>query len=132
MPILFNKVQRVNPADKLADRKWYPVLKSTGLIKEKEVAKRLADETTLNPKEAEFAVAQLLKIVINILLEGGTVQLGELGSLRLTAHCEGVNTKEEVTANLIKSLNVRFSPSDALKDALKKAHFLPVESLAKQ
>ena len=131
MSVLYNKVQRVNPVDKLADRKWYPVLRSLGLVKEKEVAKRLADETTLNPKEAEFAVAQLFKIVINILLEGGTVQLGDLGSLRLTAHCEGANTKEEVTANLIKGLNVRFSASEALKDALKKAHFIPAESLSK-
>ena len=33
-------------------------------MKEKEVAKQIADETTLNPKEAEMAVAQLKKVLI--------------------------------------------------------------------
>jgi hypothetical protein len=58
MPILYNKIERGNPSDKTAPKKWYPVLKSTGLVKEKTVAKQLSDETTLNPKEAEFAVSQ--------------------------------------------------------------------------
>ncbi|MDR2563768.1 MAG: DNA-binding protein [Prevotellaceae bacterium] len=40
MPIFFNKVQKVNPLNRTAPKKWYPVLKSTGLVKEKEVAKK--------------------------------------------------------------------------------------------
>jgi predicted histone-like DNA-binding protein len=130
MPIFFNKVQKVNPLNRTAPKKWYPVLKSTGLVKEKEVAKQVADETTLNPKEAELTMGQLPKVSINILLNGGTVQLGELGSLYLTIHAEGVDTEEEVTAALIKGLSVRFSPSQTLKDALKKAHFVPTDSLS--
>jgi nucleoid DNA-binding protein len=51
----------------------------TGLVKEKEVAKLLSDETTLNPKEAEMTLYQLLKVIIRLLLDGHTVQLGELG-----------------------------------------------------
>ncbi len=56
------------------------------MVREKEVAKLLADETTLNPKEAEFAIAQLQKVVINLLLNGNTVQLGDLGGFRITLH----------------------------------------------
>jgi nucleoid DNA-binding protein len=59
------------------------------------------------------------------------VQLGELGTFRLTAHSEGVATEEEVTATQIKNVNVRFTASEALKDALKKATFIAVESLSK-
>ena len=51
MPVLFNKVERVNPQDKSAQRKWYPVIRSITRITEKQVAKEIADETTLNPKE---------------------------------------------------------------------------------
>lgn len=47
---------------------------------EHEVAKLVADETTLNPKEAEKAVYQLEKVMERLLLDGHTVQLGELGS----------------------------------------------------
>jgi len=53
-------------------------------VKEREIAKQIADETTLNPKEAEMAVSQLLKVVVNILLHGGTVQLGSLCLFRVT------------------------------------------------
>jgi predicted histone-like DNA-binding protein len=129
MSILYNKIERGNPSDQAAPKKWYPVLKSTGSVKEKEVAKQLADETTLNPKEAEFAVSQLFKVVIADLLNGNTVQLGDLGSFRLTAHCEGVDTEEAVTAAQIKNLTVRFTASEALKEALNKAQFIAVESL---
>lgn len=129
MSILFNKVERGNPANLEAQKKWYPVLKSTELIREKEVAKLLADETTLNPKEAEFAIGQLQKVVVNLLLNGKTVQLGDLGSFRITAHCSGVETKAEVSAQQIKKLTVRFSESEGLKDSLKKATFVAVDSL---
>lgn len=130
MPILFNKVKRGNPAKPQAPRKWYPVLKSTGLVREKQVAKLLADETTLNPKEAEFAIAQLQKVVVNLLLSGNTVQLGDLGSFRVTVHAEGAETKEAVTSKQIKKLTVRFSESEALKEGLEKATFIAVDSIA--
>ena len=129
MPLFFNKVERANPRQPMMPRKWYPLLKSTGLVKEKQVAKLLADETTLNPKEAEMAVSQLMKVVTNLLLNGNTVQLGELGSFRLTATAEGSNTKDEVTAQNIKKVNVRFVESEDLKDAMKKATFKDAASI---
>ncbi|MDR2835984.1 MAG: HU family DNA-binding protein [Bacteroidales bacterium] len=131
MPIFYNKIERGNPSDTSAPKKWYPVLKSTGLVKEKEVAKLLAEETTLNPKEAEMAVSQLLKVVTNLLLNGSTVQLGELGSFRVTAQAEGVATEAEVTAAKVKKLRVRFTESASLKQTIEKATLKDVASLSK-
>jgi predicted histone-like DNA-binding protein len=130
MPLFYNKIEHGNPSNPAAPKLWYPVLKSTGLVKEREVAKLLADETTLNPKEAEMAVAQLLKVVTHLLLNGSTVQLGSLGSFRLTTNSEGSATKEETTAAKIKKLNVRFTESEDLKDAIKKATFKDAASLS--
>jgi len=132
MAIFYNKTERGNPSNTAAPKKWYPVLKSTGLVKEREVAKLLADETTLNPKEAEMAVSQLLKVVTNLLLNGNTVQLGSLGSFRLTAKTEASNTKAEVTGTKIKKVNVRFTESKDLKDTLAKATFRDAASLSKK
>ena len=131
MPILYNKVERFNPRE-IEKKRWYPVLKSTGMIKEKEVAKLLAEETTLNPKEAEMAVSQLLKVVVNLLLGGNTVQLGELGSFRVTAKTEASDKTEEVTAAKIKKVNVRFTESNDLKNSMKKAKFIDAATLTKQ
>jgi predicted histone-like DNA-binding protein len=129
MPILYNKTERGNPVNPAAPKRWYPVLKSTKMMRDREVAKLLADETTLNPKEAEMALSQLLKVVTTALLNGHTVQLGELGSFRLTVSAEGSDTKEEVTANKIKKVNLRFTESEDLKNALKKAKFIDTASL---
>jgi predicted histone-like DNA-binding protein len=130
MALLFNKREKGNPSNPAAPKKWYPVLKSTRLVKEKEVAQKLAEETTLNPKEAEMAVFQLLKVTTNFLLEGHTVQLGPLGSFRLTISAEGSDTEEEVTVNKIKKLNLRFTESEEMKAALQKATFIDISSLS--
>ncbi|MDR1091911.1 MAG: HU family DNA-binding protein [Prevotella sp.] len=130
MALLFNKVERGNPAIPGALKKWYPILKSMKLIKERNVAKKLADETTLNPKEAEMAITQLKKVVIDLLLEGHTVQLGELGSFRLTISAEGSKTEQEVTANKIKKVNVRFTASEELKTAIGTATLTDISSLS--
>jgi predicted histone-like DNA-binding protein len=130
MPLFYNKIERGNPSNLSAPKLWYSVLKSTGLVKEKEVSKLMSEETTLNPKEAEMAVYQLLKVVIRLLLEGHTVQLGSLGSFRLTAHSVGAATEAEVTASKIEKLIVRFTSSEELKDAIKKATFVDAATMS--
>jgi predicted histone-like DNA-binding protein len=130
MPVFFNKVERGNPADSSAPRMWHPVLKSTGLMKEKDVAKLLSEETTLNPKEAEMAIYQLFKVTVRLLLDGHTVQLGSLGSFRLTAHTRGAATEAEVTAALIQKLTVRFAESAEMKEAIAKAVFMDIASMS--
>jgi predicted histone-like DNA-binding protein len=129
MALFFKRVQRVNPSNPTAPKKWYPILKSIGLVKEKEVAKLLADETTLNPKEAEMTMYQLLKVIIRLLLDGHSVQLGELGSFRLTSRSEGSDTEDEVNASKIKSVHIHFTPSDALRKEINSATFKDVSIL---
>jgi predicted histone-like DNA-binding protein len=129
MAIFYNKVQRVNLKDPGGLRLWHPVIKSTKMIREKELAKKLADETTLNPKEAEMAIYQLFKSVHDYLSTNHTVQLGDLGSFRVTAETEGSETEAEVNASKIKKLKVRFTESESLKAAMKKADLMYVGSL---
>lgn len=132
MALFYNPVRRQKPNDPGAPMKWYLILKSLGMITEKEVAAAISDETTLNPKEAEMALYQLKKVVLANLLNGKTVQLGELGSLHLTVNSEGVDSEEEVNPNLVKKINIRFSPSEQLKEAVAKASFKPAKSISKQ
>jgi predicted histone-like DNA-binding protein len=129
MSIFYNKVQKVNPRNPGGAKSWHPVIKSTKLVRESELAKKLTDETTLNPKEAEMAIYQLFKVVNDLLLTGHTVQLGDLGSFRVTAETEGSATEAEVNASKVKRLKVRFSESDELKTAMLKAELRDVSSL---
>jgi predicted histone-like DNA-binding protein len=129
MPILFNKVERANPFDKMAPKKWYPTLKTITRLQEKDVAKQISDETTLNPKEAEMSLDQLKKVLISNLLSSNSVQIGDWGTFYLTCNGVGSDTKEGVTAGSIKNLNIRFQPGKALKNALADASFKPAESI---
>jgi len=132
MAIFYNKVERGNPSDPEAPKKWYPVLKTLGMVREKEVGKQIADETTLNPKEGEIALIQFQKILIRNLLEGRSVQLGDWGSFYLTLNSTGSDTKEEVSAANVTKINVRFKPGKELTEALAKAQLRQVESLTNQ
>ena len=129
MSILFNRVERGNPQDKDAPKKWYPILKTLERVKEKDVAKEISDETTLNRKEAEMALIQLEKVLIRNLLNSKSVQLGDWGTFHLTCNSTPSDTKEEVSAGDIAKLNVRFVPGKTLKDALAGATFIPAESI---
>ena len=129
MALFYKKVQRKNPQNRTAPGKWYASLKSIGIRRESEIAVMAADGTTLDPKEAQLAYSRFGKITIQSLLDGHTVEIENLGSFRLTVNSEGVETKEEVTANQIKSINLRFVPYQSTKDALKKATFKDFESM---
>lgn len=91
--------------------------------------KLVSDETTLNPKEAEMAVYQLEKVMERLLLDGHTVQLGELGSFSLTTNSEACRGEKEVTPDKIKKLNLRFRAGKGIKAALENAKFLPAEDM---
>ena len=122
MAILVKPVQRINPLDKEAPKKWYVTQVTTAQADETEVAMELADETTLNPSEAMMAIRQLRKILLRRLLGGESVKLGNWGSFSVTLSSLGVPTKEEVNAKNIKSVN--------LKTDLQKATFAWVDKLA--
>ena len=129
MSIFYRKVEKKNMKDPNGPKLWYPVLRSIGLVKEKEVAKFIADETTINRKEAEMSLFQFEKVLLKETMDGRTVQLGEIGSFRLTIHAVGSKTKEEVTTDKIKKITLRFTPSAYVKETLQKAHFTAMESI---
>lgn len=94
------------------------------MVDESEVAELIADETTLNPMEAQMAIRQLRKIVQRLLLDGKSVKLGNWGSFNVTLNTEGAATKDALTARNVKSVNINFQPGEELKTAMQKADFV--------
>ena len=122
-------MERSNPQDAGSPKKWYPTLKTVSRLNEKDVARQISDETTLNRKEAEMALEQLQKALVSSLLASNSVQIGDWGTFHLTCNGVGAATKEEVSASSIKGLNIRFMPGKSLKSALATATFIPAESM---
>lgn len=129
MSIFLKPVQRRNPLKPEEAMKWYPVQNTVKMVDESEVAELIADETTLNPMEAQMAIRQLRKIVQRLLLDGKSVKLGNWGSFNISLNTEGAATKDELTARNVKSVNINFQPGNELKAAMQKADFVWLNKL---
>ena len=121
MAIFYNVVSRKNPLNHDQPPKYYATLKSVGRVGTRELAKQVADETTLNPKEVELSIVLLAKVAKRLLMQGHTLILEDLGTLYLTASSSGAETAEGVSGKSIQSVNVRFTPSRAFKDEVGRA-----------
>lgn len=56
MAILVKPIQRINPQDKDAEKKWYVTQVTSAQVDETQVAMEIAEETTLNPSEGMMAI----------------------------------------------------------------------------
>lgn len=123
MAIIYDKVAKKSPQDKSV--KYYASIKTIKQVDDKEVAQLIANETTLNPKEAEMAIAQFEKVLLYLLKNGYSVKMGDWASFSVSASSEGVEKPEDVTASLIKKLNVNCRFSTSFKESINKAEFVP-------
>ncbi|RHR40171.1 DNA-binding protein [Parabacteroides sp. AF18-52] len=129
MGILVKAIQRINPRNKNAAKKWFAVQNSAGLVSETKVAELIADETTLNAAEALMSIRQLYKILLRLLLSGNSVKLGNWGTFSITLNCKGVEKKEDLKATDIMRVNINFQPGEEMKIALQKAEFVWIDKL---
>ena len=132
MALIYKGVQRRNPSNLSAPHLWYPSLAKIGTTNEKNLSAKISDETTLNAKEAEMAVSQMLKVIPSELLDGKTVQLGELGYFYLTVKAKtgtGVDSEDKVSADQIENVMLRFMPSKAFREKLNKAQFKHLKTI---
>ncbi|WP_304250040.1 HU family DNA-binding protein [Parabacteroides gordonii] len=129
MGILVKAIQRINPRNKDAAKKWFAVQNSAGLVGETKVAELIADETTLNPAEALMSIRQLYKILLRLLLSGNSVKLGNWGTFSITLNCKGVEKKDDLKATDIVRVNINFQPGEEMKTALQKAEFVWIDKL---
>ncbi len=124
MTAKYTVIERRNPQDPDGPRKYYPSYKSDGRTKQRQLALEAADRSTLSDADMDASMTNLLTLIPKHLAEGKIVDLGDFGTFRLTINSEGSETPEQVTANNIKKVNVRFTPGQAFKEALGKVQFV--------
>jgi predicted histone-like DNA-binding protein len=129
MSIMLNRVQRGNPADPKAPKKWYAVQHVTQRLDEVKVSQLIADETTLDPFEALMAIRLLRKVILSALLNGQSVELGGFGFFSTTLHSSGADTKDALTASYIKGVKINFEATDDFKAELQKADFVWLDKI---
>ena len=114
-------VAKANPLDQ-SHKKWYATSVNTGKIATRQIAKTLADKSSLTPWDVLNVLENLMEEIPKRIAHGYSVQLGEIGTLRLSLSSEGVDDAKHFNPRTIKK-KVIFLPSKAFKSELKNISF---------
>lgn len=123
----YKLVQKGNPRDLSAPKKYYANHASSGRKTLKHLSRDIEDRSSLSRGDISNVLDNLVDQVPKYLLDGQTVSLGELGSLRLTLSSEGAEKAKDFNVNMIKNVKIVFTPGKMLKEEVAKAKFEKTE-----
>jgi len=116
--IHYKLINKVNPQDIAAVRKFYAIKQAQETLTLRDFGKRISRESTVSMMDTMAVLEGLLQIIPDELVNGKIIKLGDFGTFRTTLSVEGAVTAEEFTAANIKKLNVRFRPAREFVDLL--------------
>lgn len=115
-------MQKINPMDKTAAKKWYAVAIGNDAQDVKTMTRAATDNTTTAPIEMEASLDLLGKYAMKQLLQGHIVKVGDLGTLRISFKSEGVEDITKFNAGtMIKEPRILFTPSKTLREGVIKS-----------
>lgn len=113
----FRKIK--SPLKKDDPGKWYGAPVTDNRLNTRAVCKLVTRNTTVAPTELESGLNLVCDAVPDLLKQGNSVQLGSLGTLRLSHSSDGVENIEDFNTSMIKDIRVIFTPSKELMNAIK-------------
>ena len=123
MSVKFNVVERGNPSNREAPKKFYPSIQSSGRVTTREVAEMAAQRSTLSKMDMMAAIESFLEIIPEQLAKGNIVELGEFGSFWLRVEADGAESVA-VNATQITAVKPRFNPGKLFKKMLDAIEFV--------
>lgn len=84
-----------------------------------QLATEIAEVTSLGEGDVKSVLLHLAKQSVSYLTMGFSVQLGDLGTLTPRISAKAVPTGEKYTTDQIRRVNVRYTPSSAIKTRLR-------------
>ncbi len=127
MPAKYQTVQKGNPADPDAPKKYYAQVIQRGVCDLHKLAKEASERSSLTKGDMLSAFENLAELAMRHLAEGETVELGSLGTLVLSVSSDGAATANEVTSNSIKSRRLNFRLKKETRDQLNQIVFEKVK-----
>ena len=123
MTVKFNVVQRGNPSNAEAPKKFYPSIESSGRKTLRQMAARISEISTVSSTDTMAVLEALLTTIPEELSKGNIVELGNFGSFWLRSEAEGADSAEAVRGNQITKVLPRFNPGKEFKKALDAIEF---------
>ena len=114
-----SKVQPVG--ERKGQTVYYAQVKSQQKLTNKMLVERIVRETSLSEGDVKNALISLSNVVCEALQLGMSVDLAELGNLRVSVPSKMMDTEKEVTvANALKTPKIVFTPKQKMRDAANK------------
>jgi predicted histone-like DNA-binding protein len=123
----YRLVKRKNPQDPQAAPKLYATPVNEGKVTQQEVAVDIVNLSSLSRGDVGNVINSLIDTVPKYLLMGKSVNLGELGTFRVSFSSKGVDEAGDFTVDKISGVRIVFIPSVELKRKLNSIHFVKGE-----
>jgi predicted histone-like DNA-binding protein len=119
----YKLLERPNPQDRQTPGKWYATPIHDGKVVQQEIAADIVNLSSLSRGDVGNVINCLIDTVPKYLLMGKSVNLGELGSFRVSFSSKGVDTPADFNVDKISGIRILFTPSVELKRKLNSIHF---------
>lgn len=126
MPIAYKPLQRVNPQDTTANKKYYAAVVANGSVNFETLAEMISEQCTVTETDCLAVLNVLEQNIVRELKQGRIVRLGKLGNFQVSLSSDGFATQEEVTASAVKKSRILFRPAKKMRDLLKDLSFSKV------
>jgi predicted histone-like DNA-binding protein len=119
MAVPYVVVERGNPLNPAAPKKFYAQAKSSKVLTFRNLGKEIAEgSTTVSDTDVMAVLNDLIKVLRRHLSEGEIVRFGDFGTFQVTLSSSGAESAEKLNASLIRKPKVTFRPGIDLKDML--------------
>lgn len=124
--IAVKSLQRVNPRDVEAPKKYYVQAVSAGKTDLDRLAYLISNQSTVRKADCYAVLEALLHNMMDELSQGRIIELGNIGNFQIKVNSEAAETEEDVTTTLVKRAKVSFRPAKALRDMLQTVSYRKV------
>jgi len=128
MKIKIKAVSKINPQDLTLAPKFYAQIVPNGHSDLKRLSDLISKGSTVMRNDIYAVLIGLVEIIEDELSQGRTIDLGELGRMRLSVNSEGSVLEEDVNISKIKSTKILYRPGPDLLKKLKILEFEKIQS----
>ncbi len=118
-----------NPLDKDAALKAYAKPQMRELMSFSKFVEHISSHNGVFSRgTVRGVITDMCECLVEMLLEGKKVQMGELGNFWISLSSDGADKLENFSASNIKAVNIVFKPGTDFENLLNRAQFNPVSS----
>lgn len=132
--INYSTYMKGNPTDESAPLKAYARAQMSELMTFDKFVKHIADHNGVYSRgTVKGVVSDMCECLVEMLLSGRKVMLGDLGDFWISLSSEGADSQQEFSSQNIKEVNIVFTPGEDFQNLVSRTKFNPVSSrLAQQ